>query len=211
MFGALRSHLTYANLTATLALFVALGGSSYAAVKLSKNSVRSGHIKNGQVKRADVARDAIDSARVRDAALFARDFAPGELPAGPKGDKGDRGDRGDKGDQGDRGSDAFGTLTFVRGPATALPTSEFATVKAVAVCPTGQRPVGGGVDNGEATTPAGSDATEYYVQMAYSHPRLTAGVPDGWVAGVSQRYATSNPYVVRAWAVCAPAAQITGP
>ena len=49
------THLSYANVVATIALFAALGGSSYAAVKLSRDSVRSGHIKNGQVKTVDVA------------------------------------------------------------------------------------------------------------------------------------------------------------
>jgi hypothetical protein len=44
-----------AMLVALVALFVALGGSSYAAITLSKNSVRSKHIKNAQVKRADIA------------------------------------------------------------------------------------------------------------------------------------------------------------
>jgi hypothetical protein len=49
------AHLSYANVVATIALFSALGGSSYAAVQLSRDSVRSGHIKNGQIKTVDVA------------------------------------------------------------------------------------------------------------------------------------------------------------
>jgi hypothetical protein len=39
------SRLTYANVTATLALFVALGGASYAAVSLPRNSVGTAQIK----------------------------------------------------------------------------------------------------------------------------------------------------------------------
>jgi hypothetical protein len=46
--------LTYANVMSTVAVFVALGGTSYAAVKLTKNSVRSSHIKNGQVYSSDI-------------------------------------------------------------------------------------------------------------------------------------------------------------
>ena len=38
----IRDRLTYANVTATLALFIALGGSSYAALKLPRDSVGSG-------------------------------------------------------------------------------------------------------------------------------------------------------------------------
>jgi hypothetical protein len=37
----IRTRLTYANVTATLALFVALGGSSYAAVRLSGDDLRA--------------------------------------------------------------------------------------------------------------------------------------------------------------------------
>ena len=66
---------------ATAAVFIALGGSSYAAVKLKANSVRSKHIKNGQVRSPDV----------RNASLLALDFAPGQLPKGDKGDPGDPG------------------------------------------------------------------------------------------------------------------------
>ncbi|MEX2032718.1 MAG: hypothetical protein WEA81_07610 [Dehalococcoidia bacterium] len=71
-----------------LALFVALGGTSFAAVALTKNSVRSQHIKNGQVKRVDLGTNAVTSAKVLDASLLAQDFAQGQLPAGPKGDTG---------------------------------------------------------------------------------------------------------------------------
>jgi hypothetical protein len=80
-----------AMLVALVALFVALGGSSYAAITLGKNSVRSKHIKNGQVKRADLARNAVTSAKVANSSLLANDFKPGQLPQGPKGDKGDPG------------------------------------------------------------------------------------------------------------------------
>jgi hypothetical protein len=38
---ALRDRLTYANVTATLALFVALGGTSYAALKISGREIKA--------------------------------------------------------------------------------------------------------------------------------------------------------------------------
>jgi hypothetical protein len=51
----LRTHLTYANVAATVALFLALtGGIAWA---LERNTVRSKHIVNGQVRSADVADD----------------------------------------------------------------------------------------------------------------------------------------------------------
>ena len=66
---------------ALLALFVALGGAGYAAVRLPKNSVGPKQLK----------RNAVRSAKVKDHSLLEKDFRTGQLPAGPKGDKGDTG------------------------------------------------------------------------------------------------------------------------
>lgn len=102
---------------ATVAVFVALGGSSYAAVKLAANSVKSTTIKDGEVKTRDLARNAVTSDRVKDGSLLAGDFAAGQLPKGEKGDKGDPGSQGaqgiqgEKGDQGDPGAPAQPEIT----------------------------------------------------------------------------------------------------
>ena len=98
----------YANVTSTMALVVALGGTAYAA-----NTIRSSDIVNGQVKRVDIANNAITSGKVADGKLLAKDFKAGQLPAGPKGDAGAagaggapgaKGDTGGKGDKGDIGA-----------------------------------------------------------------------------------------------------------
>jgi hypothetical protein len=89
--------LTYANVVSTLALFLALGGASYAAVQLSRNNVRSVHIAPAQVKKSDLAPNAVNSAKVRDGKLRAQDFRPGELPAGPQGTQGPQGPAGEDG------------------------------------------------------------------------------------------------------------------
>jgi hypothetical protein len=44
MLGRVKDGLSYANVMATVAVFIALGGSSYAAVNLKKNSVRATNI-----------------------------------------------------------------------------------------------------------------------------------------------------------------------
>ena len=100
----LGARLSYANVMATFAAFVALGGSSYAALSLSNDSVRSRHIVNGQVKKADIGRNAVTSSMVKDSSLLASDFAPGQLPRGEKGDKGDPGARGVQGAPGADGA-----------------------------------------------------------------------------------------------------------
>jgi len=79
----MRRHLTYANVMATIGVFLALGGASYAAIKLPANSVGSKQIKDGGVTSADV----------KNHALKAGDFKGG-LPSGPRGPRGPQGDKG---------------------------------------------------------------------------------------------------------------------
>ena len=87
-----RGRLSYANVVATLALFLAIGGGTFAvASALKKNSVKSKQIKNGKVKNVDLADDAVDAAKVADGSLLSADFAAGQLPKGPKGDTGPAG------------------------------------------------------------------------------------------------------------------------
>jgi hypothetical protein len=64
MLRKLIGRLSYANVTATMALFVALGGTAYAV-----NTVGSSDIIDGQVKSVDVGDGEIGSADVRDGSL----------------------------------------------------------------------------------------------------------------------------------------------
>lgn len=89
--------LTYSNVMATVAVFVALGGTSYAAVKITGKDVRNGSlagrdVKNGSLSGGDVRTGSLGTRVVRDGSLRAADFTAGELPAGPQGPKGDKGD-----------------------------------------------------------------------------------------------------------------------
>lgn len=51
MLRALRGHLTYANVMATIAVFVALGGSTYAAVAITGRDVKDGSLSGRDIKR----------------------------------------------------------------------------------------------------------------------------------------------------------------
>src|SRR3954468_12055937 len=58
MLARLRAHLTYANVVATLALFLALGGASYAAIRVGSgsivnNSVRTQDLRNNHIRGRD--------------------------------------------------------------------------------------------------------------------------------------------------------------
>jgi hypothetical protein len=73
---------------ACLALFVALGGTTYAAVTLPKNSVKAKQIAKNAVGASEIKGSAVRSGEVKNGALRAQDFAAGQLPQGPKGDPG---------------------------------------------------------------------------------------------------------------------------
>ncbi len=90
----IRRHLAApAMVVACAALIVALGGVSYAAGVLPKNSVGT----------AQLQKNAVTAAKVKNSSLMAADFKAGQLPAGPQGPKGETGPHGPKGDPGAQG------------------------------------------------------------------------------------------------------------
>jgi hypothetical protein len=105
-----RRHLTYANVMATIAVFVALGGSSYAALRVTGKQVADRSLTGRDVKTG-----SLTSRQIKDRSLRAKDFRAGQLPAGvqgpqgiagpqgPDGPKGEKGDTGAKGDAGEVG------------------------------------------------------------------------------------------------------------
>jgi hypothetical protein len=90
--GAMRAYLR-SNAIALVALFVALGGTSYAALNMPANSVGTKQLRNG----------AVTAAKVRKGSLLAKDFKPGQLPRGPQGLAGVQGSPGQQGQKGDPG------------------------------------------------------------------------------------------------------------
>lgn len=90
------SHLTR-NLVAYLALFVALGGTSYAAVRLTPGSVRTPALATAAVTHKKLAADSVTSANVANGSLVASDFKAGTLGPPMKGDTGATGAAGKPG------------------------------------------------------------------------------------------------------------------
>jgi hypothetical protein len=93
MRGKLQSSLTYANVMATIAVFLAVSGGAYAAITIPRNSVGSGQLE----------RNAVSSSKVRDGSLQLKDFKSGQLPSGARGPRGATGPQGLKGDPGQPG------------------------------------------------------------------------------------------------------------
>jgi hypothetical protein len=86
--GRTSGRLTYSNVVATVALFVALGGTTYAVTKLPKNSVKSKQIASNAVRSDEIAAGAVGASEVADGSLLSGDFAAGQLPAGKDGPQG---------------------------------------------------------------------------------------------------------------------------
>jgi hypothetical protein len=60
----MRPKLTYANVMATVAVFIALGGASYAATQIPKRSVGSRQLKPSAVKTGYLAKNAVKVGKI---------------------------------------------------------------------------------------------------------------------------------------------------
>ena len=89
--------LTYANVMSTIAVFVALGGASYAIVSIPKNSIGAKQVKNHSLGLSELTPAAIRSLR----GTAGPRGATG--PVGPPGTNGTNGTNGTKGDTGPAG------------------------------------------------------------------------------------------------------------
>ncbi len=147
MLVKLRARLNYANMMATIAVFLALTGSSYAALKVTGKNVRDGSltgkdIRNESLGGSDVKN--LGSSDVSDGSLHARDFKAGELPAGPQGPQGPKGadgpqgPKGADGPQGSAGVSGYERISRLGSP------SDNQRAGSSAQCPPGKRLLGGG-------------------------------------------------------------------
>jgi hypothetical protein len=92
-FHQLKPRWTYANVASSIALFAALGGSSYAAVTLPRNSVGTKQLRAGSVTGSEIRDRAIRSGDIRNGGVALKDLSRaartalrGERgPAGPAG------------------------------------------------------------------------------------------------------------------------------
>lgn len=101
----LRTRLTYANVMATIAVFLAVGGTSYAALKITGKQVVDHSLTGGDIRDA-----SLTTRQIKDRSLLAKDFKTGQLRAGAQGPQGAKGDAGAPGSTGPRGVSAFDPL-----------------------------------------------------------------------------------------------------
>ena len=188
MLNRFRARPTFSSVVSVMALFVALGGTSYAAAKLPKNSVGSSQIKTNGVGSSDV----------KNGSLRGVDFRAGELPAGQQGAKGEKGEKGDPGTPGQNGQDGvLGAVTVQR---TDVALADNTTQAVEASCPAGQKAISGG----SSVDQTGSDD----IKLLVSRPGNGGFIPaDGqsfndWRAVFRYPAGGTGAAEIRAFVVC---------
>jgi hypothetical protein len=74
MIGKPRDKLTYANVMASIAVFIALSGSAYAALRVPPNSVGTRQLKASSVTTGKISNSAITAAKVAEHSLTGQDI-----------------------------------------------------------------------------------------------------------------------------------------
>ena len=172
-----------------LALFVALTGTSYAAIVITGKNV-----KNSSLTGADIKARSIKGRNVAKGTLTAANFAAGVLTPGPQGLQGPEGDTGPKGDTGATGApgakgDPGATNVVMRaGGSFSVNGNSFAT--GTASCQAGERATGGGLYN---------ESNVFVLRMVSSYPTPNpttppstgnGQTPTGWRVWVANESAT---------------------
>jgi hypothetical protein len=185
---------TYSGVVASLALFVALGGSSYAAL-----SVSGKHIRNGTVTGSDLKDGTIKGRDVDNGSLQAKDFKAGELPAGPQGPVGPAGPQGATGPQGPAG----GTNVVTRRDNVTIAKADPSTTirRGSVSCAAGEIATGGGTTITNVLTGVSLIVTDGPIEADGSPPE--AGEPaTGWEAvGINYDDEEAQVMVVHAYCV----------
>jgi hypothetical protein len=185
-----RSFFTYANVMATIAVFLALGGVSYAAFTLPKNSVGSRQIKRGAVNSAKITREAVGGGNIKRGAVGGDKIKLGTIP--PAAIQG-----------GALTKDQSRTIVVSQTISKALVKDSFVTGKVM--CPDGYQALSGGVD----------PKNVFQAKVSVSAPLIEGvepqlkpdgqyGPASGWYGAVTTQGATGSTPGVVLQVVCAP-------
>lgn len=78
----IRSRLTYANVVASIALFLALGGAAVAATALPKNSVGPKQLRTGAVHARNIAPQSVNAGKLAKRSVIVGKLGPGAVTPG---------------------------------------------------------------------------------------------------------------------------------
>ena len=194
----LRARLTYANVVASLALFVALGGTSYAAL-----TVTGKNVKNNSLTGRDVRNGSLDSRDLNPdtrSVLRGPQGVPG-LPGaqGPGGAIGTEGPTGPQGPQGERGPQGL------TGPAGAAGTPGTPISHSTTIAPGQTGSYGSSCDYNREVISGGASLSSSDAYLYESAPEVVTfaeGPPKvyGWRAKAYN--AGDTPVTLTLWVIC---------
>ncbi len=175
-----------------LALLLATGGTSYAAITLPRNSVGATQLRRGAVTSAKLRTSAVTSSKVRDRSLLARDFKAGELPGGPGGPPGPAGAPGIQGLPGPKGdAGSPGISGYERIQVTHNVLAGDTSIVVSAACPAGKKIIGGG---------AAIQDSKFHTKFSFPQVNDVWALNAVLIPGQSPPSSTSQAFVV---AICA--------
>jgi hypothetical protein len=188
-----RPSISPSMVVALIALAVALGGTSYAAVKLAPRSVGSKELKKGAVTRANLRDNAVNGAKIADDSLTGKDVAESSLGQVPSAATAGTADHGNASGALDR--TFYRVVTGTVPPAKTDPADPTSTIpvnaSATATCDAGHLAVGGGAK------------VEDLDLMGVEHSFPDAG-GRAWTAAVASDDAGA-PHSFTVYAICVPA------
>jgi hypothetical protein len=182
MLVKLLARLSYANVASTLALFLALGGVSYAAVKLPANSVGSKQLRRNAVTGAKIKNRAVTSSKIGANAVTGFNVDEATLGAVPEATHAASADSAKSATSaGSAGSAPVSRLDY-EAVTVPVPAGASEPVTATATCPAGLYATGGGARVGNSNDaylndagPSGRNAW-YGAAWPYSGPGSTLTV-----------------------------------
>lgn len=213
----LKRHLSVANVLSCIALFVALGGSAFAAVKLNAGQVKAVNIAKQAVTNAKIKKQAVTSGKIKNGTVNALDIGAGQVTSEKIATGAVTGKK--------IGKKAVSPRTIAEEAVTggklaneAVTASKLAPAlysqlvrnvayvnnssasdsepnkTATASCPAGKQAIGGGVRlEGELAE----------VSVTGSYPLASGALRTGWVAIAHETGATAENWSVEAFAICA--------
>jgi hypothetical protein len=134
---------SYAAVTATLALVVALGGGAYAATSLPKHSVGSKQLRSNAVRRSKIKGNAVNGAKVAKDSLTGSDIKESALGKVPSAGGADSATNATNATHA-ASSAGVDKITYVTTPPMPIGGGPFGSGTATAACPAGQHVTGGG-------------------------------------------------------------------
>ncbi len=178
-----------AMVIACLSLFVALTGTSIAAVSqlVPRNSVGTAQLRDNAVARTKIRNNTINAAKVANRSLLAIDFAAGQLPAGPAGPAGPTGAAGAAGPAGPAGPPGVSGYEIVTA-SNSVTSDSFNSV--TVPCPAGKRVFGGGSINNVTGATTGP----------YIHRSVPSTDGTSWTIGTTRNAPGS--WTMTGYAVC---------